>query len=306
MTATPDLAGVPPPSGSALSDEQRNRLIAHVAVVLVSFTLLYWNVMVKLVRDWSTDDNYSHGFLIVPLALYLAWERRDHVLALSLKPSVLGLLIVLASVVVLAAGTLGAELFLTRISMLGVLVGAIVYLAGWAHLRALIFPVAFLLLMVPVPAIIFNQITFPLQLLASQAGEFGLSTLNIPVLREGNIIVLAHTKLEVVEACSGIRSLVSLLTLGIIYSYFVDDRAAVRWVISLSAIPVAIVSNAMRITGTGVAAHYYGVEAAEGFFHSFSGWVVFVVAFAAILGVKLLVVQMADATARLRLRGAHV
>jgi exosortase len=279
--------------------------VAHVAVVLVSFTLLYWNVMVKLVNDWSTDDNYSHGFLIVPLALYLAWERRERVFALPLKPSWLGLAVVLCSVIVLAAGTLGAELFLARISMIGVLVGAIVYLAGWPHLRALIFPVAFLLLMVPVPAILFNQITFPLQLLASQAGEYGLSALSIPVLREGNIIVLAHTKLEVVEACSGIRSLVSLLTLGIVYSYFVDERAPVRWAISLSAIPVAIVSNAMRITGTGVAAHYYGVEAAEGFFHSFSGWVVFVVAFAAILGVKQLVVQMANATTRLRLGGAH-
>jgi exosortase len=305
MTASSDVTDVSVPSGPALSSEQRNRLIAHVAIVLASLTLLYWNVIVKLVNDWSTDDNYSHGFLIVPLALYLAWERRHQVLALSLKPSPLGLLIVVASIAVLAAGTLGAELFLARISMIGVLVGAIVFLAGWQHLRVLVFPVAFLLLMVPMPAIIFNQITFPLQLLASQAGEFGLSALNIPVLREGNIIVLAHTKLEVVEACSGIRSLVSLLTLGIVYSYFVDDRAPVRWAISLSAIPVAIVSNAMRIAGTGVAAHYYGVEAAEGFFHSFSGWVVFVVAFAAILGVKQLVVQMADVTTRLRLGGAH-
>lgn len=300
-----DRAESPPISGTSLDHTQRNRLVGHAVVIVASFAVLYWNVLVKLVHDWSTDDNYSHGFLIVPIALYLAWERRASVLALPVKSSLMGLLVVLGSVAVLAAGTLGAELFLTRISILGVLAGAIVYLLGWAHLRALIFPVAFLLLMVPMPSIIFNQITFPLQLLASQAGEFGLSTLGIPVLREGNVIVLAHTKLEVVEACSGIRSLVSLLTLGIVYSYFVDERAPVRWVISLSAIPVAIVSNALRIAGTGVAAHYYGAEAAEGFFHSFSGWVVFVVAFAAILGVKQLVVQMADVTARMRLGGAH-
>jgi exosortase len=157
---------------------------------------------------------------------------------------------------------------------------------------------------VPLPAIIFNKITFPLQMLASQAGEFGIASMNIPVLREGNIIVLAHTKLEVVEACSGIRSLVSLLTLGIVYAYFIDDRAWVRWVIALSAIPVAIVSNAMRITGTGIAAHYYGPEAAEGFFHSFSGWAVFVVAFLAMLAVKQLVVQVANFSSRPRLGGA--
>jgi exosortase len=265
---------------------------------------VYANVIVKLVRDWSTDDNYSHGFLIVPIALYLAWERRDSVLALPLAPSLSGLLVVLASLAVLGAGTLGAELFLARISMIGVLAGAIVFLCGWRHLHALMFPVAFLILMVPLPAIIFNKITFPLQMLASQAGEFGIAALNIPVLREGNIIILAHTKLEVVEACSGIRSLVSLLTLGIVYAYFIDPRATVRWAISLSAVPVAIVSNALRIAGTGVAAHYYGPEAAEGFFHSFSGWAVFVVAFLAMLGVKQLAVQAANIASRVRLGGA--
>jgi exosortase len=279
-------------------------VIAQAVVILASFALLYRNVIVKLVHDWATDDNYSHGFLIVPIALFLAWERRDKVLALPLTPSYLGLVGVLGSVAVLAAGTLGVELFLTRVSMIGVLASSIVFLFGWAHLRALVFPVAFLILMVPLPAIIFNQITFPLQLLASQAGEFGLSSLHIPVLREGNIIVLARTKLEVVEACSGIRSLVSLLTLGIVYAYFIDKRASVRWAIALSAVPVAIISNAMRITGTGVAAHYYGPEAAEGFFHSFSGWAVFVVAFIAMLGVKQLVVQAANMTSRTRLRGA--
>jgi exosortase len=282
----------------------RGLIIAQAVVLLASFALLYRNVIVKLVRDWATDDNYSHGFLIIPIALFLAWERRHKVLALPLTPSYLGLVGVLGSVAVLAAGTLGVELFLARVSMIGVLAGSIVFLFGWAHLRALVFPVAFLILMVPLPAIIFNQITFPLQLLASQAGEFGLSSLNIPVLREGNIIVLARTKLEVVEACSGIRSLVSLLTLGIVYGYFIDPRATVRWAISLSAVPVAIISNAMRITGTGVAAHYYGPEAAEGFFHSFSGWAVFVVAFIAMLGVKQLVVQTANITSRTRLGGA--
>jgi exosortase len=274
--------------------------IAQLTAIAVCFAILYRGVIVKLVSDWATDDNYSHGFLIVPIALFLAWERRGKLMALPLQPSLLGLLIVLGSIAVLAAGTLGAELFLTRVSMIGAIAGTIVFLCGWRHLQALVFPVAFLILMVPLPAIVFNKITFPLQMWASQAGEFGISALNIPVLREGNIIVLAHTKLEVVEACSGIRSLVSLLTLGIVYAYFIDGRTPVRWLISLSAVPVAIVSNAMRITGTGVAAHYYGAEAAEGFFHSFSGWAVFAVAFVAMLAVKQLVVQMANMTARLR------
>ena len=302
MTATAERAEglAPPPSylrPSALG-------IGAVVAVVACFALLYRGVITKLVNDWATDDNYSHGFLIIPIALYLAWERREKVRRLPLAPQPLGLLIVLASVAVLAAGTIGAELFLTRVSMIGTLAGSIVFLFGWRHLQALIFPVAFLVLMVPLPAIVFNKLTFPLQLLASQAGEYGISMLNIPVLREGNIIVLAHTKLEVVEACSGIRSLVSLLTLAIVYGYFVDSRAWVRWVISLSSIPVAIVANAMRITGTGIAAHYYGPSAAEGFFHSFSGWAVFVVAFLAMLAVKHLVVQAANLSSRTRLGGA--
>jgi exosortase len=139
--------------------------------------------------------------------------------------------------------------------------------------------------MIPIPAILFNQVVFPLQLVASRAGEASLSAAGIPVLREGNIITLANTTLEVAEACSGIRSLVSLLTLAIVFGYFTDPRPGVRAAIALSAVPVAIVANALRVAGTGIAAHYYGTAAAEGFFHSFSGWIVFIAAFAMLFGV---------------------
>jgi exosortase len=267
----------------------QRKLLAGGAL-LASFAILYRHVIVKLVHDWATDDNYSHGFLIVPLAIYLASERRQRLSDLTPRPSATGLLVVLASVGVLAAGTLGAELFLTRVSMIGVLAGAIVFLCGWQHLKALAFPVAFLLLMIPLPALIFNQIALPLQLLASRAGETALTVLRIPVLREGNVIVLAHTTLEVAEACSGIRSLVSLLTLGIVYGYFIDPRAPVRVAVALSTVPVAILANALRVAGTGIAAQYYGPQAAQGFLHSFSGWMVFVVALAAVFGVRYLLV----------------
>ena len=155
------------------------------------------------------------------------------------------------------------------------------------------FPLLFLLLMIPLPAIIFNQIAFPLQLLASRAGEFAISTADIPVLREGNVLVLANTTLEVAEACSGIRSLISLLALGIVFGYFADSRTWVRTLIALSTIPVAIVSNGARVAGTGIAAHHYGPQVAEGFFHEFSGWVVFMVAFALMLALQQLIVRLA-------------
>jgi exosortase len=276
------------------------RAAAPVALLLISSAFLFSHVVFKLVHDWATDDNASHGFLIVPIALYLAWERRGQLARLERRPSLLGLLIVLGSVGVLAAGTLGSELFLSRISMLGVLCGTIVFMWGWRQLRTLAFPIAFLLLMIPLPAIIFNQIALPLQLLASRVGELTLMALGIPVLREGNVIVLAHTTLEVVEACSGIRSLAALITLGVVYGYFTDPRTSVRVAIVLSSIPIAVVANALRVAGTGVAAQYYGPGVAEGFFHTFSGWVVFIVAFAGLLGVRVLLVSFAEMVARLR------
>jgi exosortase len=258
------------------------RPLALVAL-LASFVILYRDVLVKLVSDWANDDNYSHGFLIVPIALYFAWERRQKLLAAAPAPAAFGLVVIAGSLATLVAGVLGAELFLTRVSIIGLIVGTLLFVLGWQHLRILAFPIAFLLLMVPLPAIIFNQIAFPLQLLASRFGEETLRMASIPVLREGNIIVLAHTSLEVAEACSGIRSLVSLLTLGIVYGYFTDSRAWVRWTIAFATVPIAIVTNGARVAGTGIAAHYFGGEAAIGFFHDFSGWFVFATAFALLL-----------------------
>jgi exosortase A len=257
---------------------QRNAQGA-IALLVFSFVILYWPVIRKLVVDWSRDENYSHGFLIPPLAAYFVWERRHLLRSAIPAPSVAGLILVAGSLLVLLAGLLGAELFLTRISIIGTIVGGIVFVLGWRHLKVLAFPVGLLLLMIPIPAILFNQVVFPLQLLASRVGEASLSAAGIPVLREGNVMFLANTTLEVAEACSGIRSLVSLLTLGIVYGYFIDRRTVVRLIIALSTVPVAIVANGLRVAGTGIAAHYYGKGAAEGFFHTFSGWLVFVLAF---------------------------
>jgi exosortase len=267
--------------------------LASSLLVGAGFFLLYHEVIFKLVRAWSTDDNYSHGFLIVPLAAYLAWERRKELAAAPVRPSSVGLLILIGSVLVLAAGILGSELFLTRISIIGALTGIVLFLFGWRTLRVLTFPLSILLLMIPLPAIIFNQIAFPLQILASRFGEAVISAANIPVLREGNVLILANTSLEVAEACSGIRSLISLLTLGIVFGYFADPRGWVRTLIALSTIPVAVVANGARVAGTGIAAHYIGPAAAEGFFHEFSGWVVFAISFVMIVALQRAIIQLA-------------
>jgi exosortase len=173
---------------------------------------------------------------------------------------------------------LGAELFTTRISLLILLAGTILFLAGWKMLRAVSFPLAFLILMIPIPVIVYNQITFPLQLLASRFATFWLELVHVPVLREGNVLILPNYSLEVVEACSGIRSLMTLLTLAIAYGYLVERRRWVRYLLALLMLPIAIVSNAIRIMGTGVLTFHFGPKAAEGFFHEFSGWIIFLAA----------------------------
>jgi exosortase len=261
-----------------------------VACVLAAVVLwMYGGVVSSLVKQWASDDNYSHGFFVVPLALFFAWERRDALRTAPLRPSVAGLGLLAVSLLILLAGRLGAELFLTRVSLIGVLSGIVLFVWGRDHFRTLLFPLAFLILMIPLPAIIFNQIAFPLQLLASRAGEAVLNVAGIPVLREGNVLQLPTRPLEVAEACSGIRSLVSLLTLAIVLGYFTERRTGRRVLIALSAVPIAILANAARVAGTGLASELVSPAAAEGFFHTFSGWLMFVVAFVGLLGVQRVV-----------------
>jgi exosortase len=257
---------------------------------------LYWHVLSRLAHDWMTDDNYSHGIFIVPLALYFVYERRARLARATSQPTILGFLLIVGSVGLLIAATLGAELFLTRVSLLTLLTGIVLFVWGRAHARILAFPLVFLLLMIPLPAIVFNQIAFPLQLLASKFGEWALQLWRIPVLREGNVIVLANTSLEVAEACSGIRSLISLLTIGIVLGYFSDGRTLVRLLLAMATIPVAIVANGVRVAGTGIAAHYVGAEAATGFLHTFSGWLLFVSAFGLLLLVQRVIVALMPPT----------
>ena len=257
-----------------------SRTLAALALAALGLAVLYADVMAGLVRAWSTNDDYSHGFVVLPVCAYFVWERRRRLTSLDVQPSAIGLVVVLMSLLVFAAGDLGAELFLARVSLIGVLAGAVVFLLGWPHLRALALPLGFALLMIPLPAIVFNAVAFPLQLMASSVAEHTLSALSIPVLREGNVILLATVTLEVAEACSGIRSLVSLLTLGIVYGYFTEDRISRRVVLAGATIPIAIAANAIRVAGTGVLAHVAGPAVADGFFHTFAGWIVFMVAVA--------------------------
>ena len=250
---------------------------APLVIVAALLVALYLRVAIKLVVDWYNIADYSHGFLVPFFSLFLLWDKRKQIAATPVRQSWAGLSLVALGLVILIFGIYGVDLFTSRISFVFLLAGLIWTFFGSAMLRQLQFPILVLLLAIPFPAIIFNQITFPLQLLASRLASMILPLLGVPVLQEGNVIQLPVMKLEVAEACSGIRSLMSLFTLAIFYGYFLERTTMRRIILALASIPIAVAANVARIVGTGLCVQYWDPNKALGFFHEFSGWVMFLV-----------------------------
>ena len=246
---------------------------------------LYAPIVFHLAKQWSNDPNFSHGFFVPAFSLYVLWHDRACLAGQPTQPSSWGIFIVVLALAVLVIGVLGAELFLSRVSLLLLIAGLVIFFQGWTFFRAVLFPWAFLILMIPIPAILFTQITFPLQILASKLAALLLPLAGVPVFREGNVINLPAMPLEIAEACSGIRSLLSLTALAIIYGYLSEPRIWTRVALAVASVPIAVAANSLRIVGTGLLVQYWDPRKAEGFFHSFSGWLVFVVS----LGMLLLV-----------------
>jgi len=249
------------------------------ALLLFSYAPVLW----RLVEQWDVDPDMGHGFFVPVVAGFIVWQNRRELLALSPSPNWWGLAVVLYGALQLYIATLGAELFLARTAFVISIIGIVLLLGGTAYVRLLAFPLFLLFFMVPIPAVVYTSITFPLQILASRVSTDALNVMQIPVLREGNVLELAQQKLSVVEACSGIRSLLSLTFLSLVYGYFFERKIWMRVVLFLSTIPIAIVANASRVTLTGVLTEYKP-ELAEGFFHTASGWVIFMVALAILIG----------------------
>ena len=260
-----------------LSNNFTNLDWLSLVTIISLVACLYYKIFLKLVFDWYTLPDFSHGFLIPFFAVYILWNKKHDLRKLPVRPMWFGILIVLTSMLVLLAGIYGAELFLSRISFIFLIAGLIITFYGWDFLRELKVIILLLVLSIPIPAIIFNQITFPLQLLASQIAAISLQILGVPVLRDGNVIQLATIRLEVAEACSGIRSLMSLFTLSILYGYFIEDRRSHRILLAIASVPIAVAANSVRIIGTGLCVQYWDPDRALGFFHEFSGWVMFIV-----------------------------
>jgi exosortase len=247
------------------------------ALIGVLMAAVYYRILAKLVTDWWQIPDFSHGFLVPIFAAYLVWTKRTALLETKIAPTWSGIALVFLGLAVLLLGVYGAELFLSRISLVILLAGLVLGFGGWQLLKELRFPLLVLLLAIPIPFIVFNEITLPLQTLASKLASALLPLFGVPVLREGNVIELPAMKLEVAEACSGIRSLMSLFTLAVFYGYFLDKSNLRRVLLALASIPIAIAANALRILGTGLCVQYWDPDKALGFFHEFSGWVMFLV-----------------------------
>ena len=280
------LSAVENPHGEPITAEPvtLNRLRSPVMrfwlpylIIGLLLVAVYFRIAGKLVFDWYDIPDYGHGFLVPLFSIYIMWDNRNVLRNTPVRQSWGGLPLVLLGLCIVILGVYGADLFLSRTSFLILLAGLIWTFLGRKMLRALLFPLLTLLLAIPFPEIVFNKITFPLQLFASQLASGILPFFHVPVLHEGNVIELPVMKLEVAEACSGIRSLMSLFTLAIFYGYFLERGTWRRVILALASVPIAVAANAARIVGTGLCVQYWDPDKALGFFHEFSGWVIFVI-----------------------------
>jgi exosortase len=262
---------------------RRGAVVAFVALAAVAFAI-HAPIMWSMVLHWNhKSEDYSHAFLIAPLAAFFAWERRRELRAAPVAPSWWGVLPLALGTLSLAIGRLGVELMTMRLAYPTILAGLVLLLLGRSIFRILLFPLLFLYLMVPLPQSVVNEIAFPLQLVASDLAVQALHQLGIPALREGNIIHLANARLFVAEACSGLRSLMSLVTLGVVFAYFFRKTWGERIVILLSTFPIAIGVNAFRVALTGVLTSAFGEGMAKGAIHETEGLFTFGIAFLGLL-----------------------
>ena len=248
------------------------------AILVLGIAAIYAGILQNLYLDWMNDPNYSHGLLVPIISGYFIWQQRDKLEKLEIKPATSGIILVVFALLVLFAGVAAQEYFSKRASLVFLLAGIVLFLLGWQWLKSLVLPIGFLFFMIPLPYIVYDAMAFPLKLFVAKFSVIALKLMGVVVWREGNIIMFPQTTLEVADACSGLRSLMSLLALGVALAVLSQEKMSRRVVLVLMTIPIAIFTNMIRVIGTGFLAQYYGAAAAEGFFHEFAGMGVFVLA----------------------------
>lgn len=260
--------------------------LMSLGIMLAATFFLYFPTLQNLVHDWDTNDNYSHGYFIPVLSLYLIYSIKDALQKLSVKTNIMGLFLLLLGLVQLIIATVGSEYFLQRTSLILVLAGIILFCLGFSYFKKLFLPIAYLIFMIPLPTIIWNKIAFPMQLFGSYLTEKVVTLMGIPLFREGNVLHLANTTLEVVDACSGLRSLTTLFALSAVLAILSNHTTFKKWALFLVAAPIAIFANIIRLSITALVASKYGSDIAHGFLHDFSGIVIFTIGIILLLGVN--------------------
>ena len=260
------------------------RAFTIAALLLVAF----WPILRSMYSSWFDEYTYmEHGILVVPAALYMVWIKREKLSQVPFQPSAWGLVLLGWGALQAVLGTVAQWVFVSRTAFLISLVGAIATQCGWKMVRELTYPLGTLILMIAPPTFIFERLTLDLQLLASRMGEFCLEALGFSVMREGNILELVGMRLSVEEACSGIRSLLSIFFMCVLYNYFFVRGNVMRTLILVLAIPVAILGNAGRIVATGIASQY-NRSLVQGTAHEAFGYVSVVIAAIGCVAVHLL------------------
>ena len=261
---------------SAAIAENQPGIDRRLYLILGLVFLIYLPVLKDLVLDWYEDSNYSHGFLIIPVSIWFIWRQRAEISRLPVKWSNVGFAGILAALLIFIIGTAGAEYFSVRFSFVLLLSSLALCFFGTRVFKRIWFAFAFLLFMIPIPYVIYYSLTFPMQLFASQIASSAVSLIGLPLVRLGNVLYLPGGQaLEVAEACSGLRSIMSLLALGALMAYFTQDNRTKAVVLFLSTIPIAILGNVVRIIFTTVGTYAISEKFVEGTLHEMAGMLVF-------------------------------
>ena len=248
-----------------------------VSALAAVFVLLYWPALNEFVYDWWHDDNYSHGFLIPVISGYLLWQKRAALQNVEIRQNRWGLVLLVFGLALNILGSAAAEWYSVRFSMIPTLMGLVLYFGGSAMLRRVWFPIAFMIFAIPLPYTLFRILTFPMQLFSTKVTHHLITAVGVPALRQGNILHLPGYSMEVVEACSGLRSLLTLSALAAVFAYMTPGGAVRKLLLFSAAIPIAITANIVRLLVTCIGALLISPGFAEGFLHDFSGVVVFLV-----------------------------
>jgi exosortase len=254
---------------------KKSNLVAVAAIIV----LIYLPALYDLAVDWATDGNYSHGFLVPIISGYLLWRKRNELAGLEKRSDIIGLAIIIVGMILFILGNGASEYFTVRFSLVTTLFGLTLYIFGRPTIKKTWFELFFLLFMIPIPYVVYFSATFPMQLLASKATGAILNFIGMSAIRQGNIIHLPGHSLEVAEACSGMRSLISLLALGAIYAYLSQKPLSAKIILFLSAIPIAVLGNIFRVFLTAIIVYTTDADVTRGFTHFLMGASVFVVAF---------------------------